>query len=373
MKKLMLLFFFALVFLTAVPVQAQTQNQQETLKQYVAELQNTPGNDELREKIINLVLEMKVKPVIPKEAVMHKGAWQYAFKEAKTEMDFANAAKEYEKVLLLAPWSAEDYFNCGTTYEKANKITEAIRQFNFYLLAAPGSKDANDVLLHIGELEYREKKESEMKVQIYEAQKKEELRKQRINIIIGKFKSLTEGVRYYKLSSSAVKPIEEDIGDGGTRTNYVGVNEEEFYSEGVWYPWAKGSLFGFFSFQEEGRILFYLNRTGSTAGFPDFVGTPVIIENDWEPYSLNIMKYSSGIGPPICGVYWALEHLIWEVPDLKGGIEEPLHWDGKTMEKRVWARYNFDYAKFYVSYDRPLNDALYSSKERYHYTAYWPY
>ena len=160
MKKnmMVIIFFYAFVFLLAFPIQAQIKNQQETLKQYVSELQNNPSNDELREKIIKLVLDMKVNPAIPKEAIKYKGAWQYAFKEAKTEMDFANAAKEYEKVLLLAPWSAEDYFNSGTTYEKAGNIAEAIKQFNFYLLAAPYAKDANDVLQHIGALEYKEQK-----------------------------------------------------------------------------------------------------------------------------------------------------------------------------------------------------------------------
>lgn len=40
----------------------------EQLKQYVAELQKNPGDQELRENIITLALELKPPPAIPEEA-----------------------------------------------------------------------------------------------------------------------------------------------------------------------------------------------------------------------------------------------------------------------------------------------------------------
>ncbi len=376
------LFFFVLALLTIIPVQAQTQNQQETLKQYIAELRNNPANDELREKIIKIVLDMKVKPVMPKDAIKYRGAWQFAFKEAKTELDFANAAKEYEKVLLLAPWSAEDYFNSGTTYEKAGNISAAIKQFNFYLLASPDAKDANDVLQLIGALEYKAKKEVETIAQLNEAQKKEELHKKRISAIIAEFKHYTEERRYYQGYASAVKPYwSEYVPNHGSELIVAGVNEEEFYAEGVWYKDSdvNNPLLGEFSFNEEGKILFYTYWKNATAKrFPTLVGTPVIIEDDWG-YDNTVMNYQLKIIGPPGGKYVLLpmEHIVWEVPELKGGIEEPVYWDGKSMSKRVWARYNYLNTEFrqgfYVSYDRPADEALYSSNKRYKYQAYWYY
>ena len=139
---------------------AQAQSSQETLQQYVADLQKSPSDTALREKIIKLTLTMTPAPATPKDVIRHEGAAEFAFKNAKTAADFADAAKEYEEALLLAPWLAQDYFNCGVAYEKAEKFAEAVRNFNFYLLAAPDAKDANDVLKRIGGLEYAANKVS---------------------------------------------------------------------------------------------------------------------------------------------------------------------------------------------------------------------
>ncbi len=134
--------------------QAQPGSAQEALQQYVADLQKNPGDNALREKIIKLVLTMSSLPQAPKDVIRHEGAAEFAFKNAKTAVDFADAAKEYEDALLLAPWLAQDYFNCGVAYEKAEKFDAAVRNFNLYLTVAPDAKDANDVLKRIGGLEY---------------------------------------------------------------------------------------------------------------------------------------------------------------------------------------------------------------------------
>jgi hypothetical protein len=133
---------------------AQAQSPQQILNQYVADLQKSPNDYALREKIIRHVQAMKQKPAIPAEVVKHEGAAEYAFKNAKNESDYLDSAKEYEKALLIAPWRAIDYFNCGVAYEKAGQFNKAIAQFNLYLIAAPDAQDANAVLKRIGGLEY---------------------------------------------------------------------------------------------------------------------------------------------------------------------------------------------------------------------------
>ena len=171
----MLFVSFVVAFLAVVSASAQAQGPQETLRQYVADLQKNPSDMALREKIIKLTLTMNPAPAAPKDVIRHEGAAEFAFKNAKTSADFADAAKEYEEALLLAPWLAQDYFNCGVAYEKAEKFEAAVRNFNLYLTAAPDAKDANDVLKRIGGLEYaanKASKESSSQVVAVQDQKK---------------------------------------------------------------------------------------------------------------------------------------------------------------------------------------------------------
>lgn len=142
------------VFLTSFSAHAQPGNPQETLRQYVADLQKSPNDYALREKIINHVQTMRSVPAIPPEAEKFEGRAEFAFKNAKSEADFLDAACEYGKALLIAPWMGPYYFNQGLAYEKAGKPAEAKRSFEFYLLAVPNAQDSRDVRKRIAGLEY---------------------------------------------------------------------------------------------------------------------------------------------------------------------------------------------------------------------------
>jgi tetratricopeptide (TPR) repeat protein len=124
------------------------------LQQLTTQLQQSPDDQALREKIIALAMTLHPGPGTPDAATMAEGAAEYAFKNAKSEGDYSKAAKQFEKALLLAPWLATDYFNCGVAHEKAGENKEAIRCFNFYLLAAPNASDAQATKKRIGGLQY---------------------------------------------------------------------------------------------------------------------------------------------------------------------------------------------------------------------------
>jgi tetratricopeptide (TPR) repeat protein len=138
--------------------QANALGSTDQLQQLTAQLQQSPGDQALREKIIALALTINPKPATPDAATMAEGAAEYAFKNAKVNSDFSDAAKQYEKALLLAPWLAADYFNCGVAFEKAGENKEAVRSFNLYLLAAPNADDALAVKKRIGGLQYAAQK-----------------------------------------------------------------------------------------------------------------------------------------------------------------------------------------------------------------------
>jgi tetratricopeptide (TPR) repeat protein len=142
-----------ILILGAASIQAQISNPRETLNQFISDLQKKPNDYALREKIIKLARETKPVPAIPPDAEKFSNRAESMFKSAKSETDFANAVKEYEKALLLAPWVADYYYNLGVTYEKAAKPQEAKRNFEYYLLAAPNAKDASTIRKHIAALE----------------------------------------------------------------------------------------------------------------------------------------------------------------------------------------------------------------------------
>ena len=137
-----------------------TNNTAIQLQQSIAELQKSPDDQALREKIIKLALTLDPKPAVPPQVDELIGAATYAFKNAKSEADFADAAESYQKALLLAPWVADYYFNLGIAQEKSGKLDEAIGSFNFYLMATPEAKDAKEVRERIGGLKYALEKKS---------------------------------------------------------------------------------------------------------------------------------------------------------------------------------------------------------------------
>jgi tetratricopeptide (TPR) repeat protein len=172
-------------FLTSTAAQeltnASTASPREQIQQLTLQLRQSPGDQALRKKIIALALTMNPGPATPDDAIMAEGAAEYAFKNAKASSDFSDAAKQYEKALVLAPWLAADYFNCGVAHEKAGEIKEAIQSFSHYLLAAPDANDSLAVKKRIGGLQYAEQrqssaqaeKEAEAKAQVAEAARKE--------------------------------------------------------------------------------------------------------------------------------------------------------------------------------------------------------
>lgn len=146
----------AVLLLGSATVQAQTP--QQTLNQYIADLQKNPNDYALREKIIRHVQTMRPVPAVPEEAERRMARGSAAVKGAKNEKDFQDAALEFEKASLAAPWLPAVYYNLGITQDKAGKYKEAIQSLKLYLLAAPDASDAKAVKTLIYEIEYRQEK-----------------------------------------------------------------------------------------------------------------------------------------------------------------------------------------------------------------------
>ncbi len=151
---LLLLLFFVIV----IPVAAQSPSPQQTLSQYISDLQKNPNDNALREKIIKLVQEMKQKPAISREAERFMNRGVAAVKSAKDANDFKDAVAEFEKATLSAPWLANAYYNLGVAQDKAGLYAAAIRSLKLFVLAEPNAPDIRSVEKLIDEIEYRQEK-----------------------------------------------------------------------------------------------------------------------------------------------------------------------------------------------------------------------
>lgn len=127
---------------------------QDQLAALTTQLQKTPTDSALREKIIKLASSMKPAPTVPDEAIRFEGRAQYAFKSAKSEADYLVAAQEYEKAVAAAPWVAGYYSDLCTIYDKAGKPDDAKRNCQFYLVGLTDPDQITDAKRRIAGLEF---------------------------------------------------------------------------------------------------------------------------------------------------------------------------------------------------------------------------
>jgi len=117
--------FSIATLLAVVSANAQSTPAQETLNQYISDLQNNPNDYALRERIIKLVQTMKPAPAIPEEARRHYVKGRALSEDAKQPSEFADAAGEFQKALLVAPWWGEAYLLMGIALEAAQRYDDA--------------------------------------------------------------------------------------------------------------------------------------------------------------------------------------------------------------------------------------------------------
>jgi len=144
---------FIIVFIMAAGA-VFAESLHEQLKQMVAQLQKSPNDNALRVKIIKSAQELKPAPAVPEEAERFEGRAQFAFKNAKSPVDYLYAAKEYEKAIAAAPWVPGYYYDLCTIYEKAEKYAEAKKNCEFFLASSPSEQDASDARKRIAGLEF---------------------------------------------------------------------------------------------------------------------------------------------------------------------------------------------------------------------------
>ena len=147
-NKLIIFIFTFLVLATT----AHAQSPREQLNQMVQQLQKNPNDNALREKIIKLGAQLR--PAVPEEAEKYEGRAKFAFKNAKSTDDYADAAKEYEKAVQAAPWIPGYYSDLCTIYEKAGQYVEAKRNCEIYVKTLADRSQISETRQRIAGLEF---------------------------------------------------------------------------------------------------------------------------------------------------------------------------------------------------------------------------
>jgi tetratricopeptide (TPR) repeat protein len=133
-------FLFVLTFLT-LPASAYAQTPREELKQMAEQLQKTPGDNALREKIIALAEKLKPAPAVPEDARRAFIRGNTAFAAAKDPAGFSRAIERFEEASALAPWWADPYFNLAKACEGTQDFDCALRALKYYRATAKTEAD----------------------------------------------------------------------------------------------------------------------------------------------------------------------------------------------------------------------------------------
>ena len=140
-----LLISFTTPSLAEPPEEKATPSAQDTLKQFIEELQRDPTDTTLREMIIILALSMDPAPTVPVDAERHMAQGDVFIKEAAGANGYNKAIAEFQAAANSAPWLAIAYFNLGVIQEKVGFYTDAVQNLKFYLMAAPDAVNAREV------------------------------------------------------------------------------------------------------------------------------------------------------------------------------------------------------------------------------------
>jgi tetratricopeptide (TPR) repeat protein len=156
---------------------AQAQSPQQSLNQYVSDLQKNPNDYALRDKIIRHVQAMKPTPAVPEEARRQYIMGKTLFDDARNVQDFNDAIEKFRKALLIAPWWPEANRDLGMALQAAQQYDEAIKVLKLYIATNPGEELSRRARNEIYKIEARQEKAAKEKTAVVTQARVEEKKK----------------------------------------------------------------------------------------------------------------------------------------------------------------------------------------------------
>ena len=120
------------------------QSPRAQLNQLVTQLQGSPGDNVLRERIIKLAQEIKPPPAVPEEARRHFVEGTAIAKSAQNAPQQVLAVQSFQEALKVAPWWGDVYYNLAVAQELAGQFDSAQDALKLYILTNPGEKEARE-------------------------------------------------------------------------------------------------------------------------------------------------------------------------------------------------------------------------------------
>lgn len=102
----------------------------------------------------------------PEETTKHLKWGKMVLETAKTDADFAEATREFDKAVKLSPANAEAYYYLGMVQEKRSRDDDALKNLKKYLEFSPNGENAKDATKLIDKLEYKAYKKQEETAQV---------------------------------------------------------------------------------------------------------------------------------------------------------------------------------------------------------------
>lgn len=323
-----------LVFLTflALAASAYAQSPREQLKQMTQQLQKTPGDNVLREKIIKLATNIKPAPAIPEEAREPFVMGATVLKKTNDSAGVSKAVDLFTHAINLAPWFADAYYNRAMAHQSAGQYESAIDDLKLYLafkLTDAERREAQDKIYALkadAQLASARKAEQDKIASAEEAKRQIQQAKRDV---ITQIKSAV-GNRNY--NSSFLSHDENSA--------WAGVNENELYGRG----------------EKTGQFYFYLY--GNYDYYIYF----------WKFFDERVEVWvTSNNGSQYCEVRGE----SW------GPKITDMHWfNGCSPDsyKQMWGEFDLQSRQLYTAgvNGRPINDAEFDRNRRYSYTRYSP-
>ena len=147
----------ATVFSMLITGIAVAQSPREQLQQLTIQLQQTPNDNALRERIIKLGAEIKPMPAVPEEARRSFMEGSTIVKLAKDVESQKLAIGSFNEALKIAPWWGNAYYNLAAVQELIGQLNDAERTLKWFLLSNPSESDAREAQDHIGALSGKRK------------------------------------------------------------------------------------------------------------------------------------------------------------------------------------------------------------------------
>ncbi len=132
---------FAFLYLAA---SIHAQSPREQLQQMTVQLQQTPNDNALRERIIKLAAEIKPVPAVPEEARRSFVEGVNIVKLAKDAGVQKLAIGSFTEALKIAPWWGDAYYNLAVAQELTGQLNDAERTLKWFLLTNPGESEARE-------------------------------------------------------------------------------------------------------------------------------------------------------------------------------------------------------------------------------------